>query len=376
MRQLRWGMIGGGEGAFIGAVHRMAARLDGRYQLVAGVFSSDAEKTKRSAVALGVDPARAYPSVEAMIAAEAKRPDGVEVVSVVTPNHMHYPQSAAFLEAGIDVICDKPLTTNLADAEKLVKLAADKKRLLGVTFNYTGYPMIRHAKQLIADGLIGKLRVVQVEYPQGWLSTAIEKSGQKQASWRTDPKQAGAGALGDIGSHAFQLAEFVTCAQVAEVAADVSAIVPGRVIDDNVNVLLRFANGARGSLWASQVAIGHLNSHRLRVYGENGSIQWFQERPEELLVVEQGEAPRAVRRGDPGTPTSSVALPGGHPEGFIEAFSQLYTDFAERVTARLESRSPKAASLFAPDAVTGTRVMAFIEAVLKSGQANSAWTKI
>ena len=376
MRSLRWGMIGGGEGAFIGAVHRMAARLDGRYQLVAGVFSSDAEKTKRSAVALGVEPARAYPSVEAMIAAEAKRPDGVEVVSVVTPNHMHYPQSAAFLEAGIDVICDKPLTTNLADAEKLVALAASKKRLLGVTFNYTGYPMIRHAKQLIADGLIGKLRVVQVEYPQGWLATALEKSGQKQASWRTDPKQAGAGALGDIGSHAFQLAEFVTGAQVAEVAADVSAMVQGRVIDDNVNVLLRFANGARGSLWASQVAIGHLNSHRLRVYGENGSIQWFQERPEELLVVEQGEAPRAVRRGDPGTPTSSVALPGGHPEGFIEAFSQLYTDFAERVTARLENRSPKAASLFAPDAVTGTRVMAFIEAVLKSGKANSAWTRI
>jgi predicted dehydrogenase len=376
MRPLRWGMIGGGEGAFIGAVHRMAARLDGRYQLLAGVFSSDAEKTRRSASALGVDPSRAYPTVEAMIAGEARRPDGIEVVSIVTPNHVHYVQSAACLEAGLDVICDKPLTTNLPDAEKLVKLAAEKKRLLGVTFNYTGYPMIRHAKQLIADGLIGKLRVVQAEYPQGWLATAIEKTGQKQASWRTDPKQAGAGALGDIGSHSFQLVEFVTGEKVSEVAADVSAIVPGRAIDDNVNVLLRFADGARGSLWASQVAIGHLNSHRLRVYGENGSIQWFQERPEELLVVEAGEAPRSVRRGDPGTPTSSVALPGGHPEGFIEAFSQLYTDFAERVTARLESRSPKAAALFAPDAVTGTRVMAFIEAVLKSGKANSAWTKI
>jgi predicted dehydrogenase len=376
MRPLRWGMIGGGEGAFIGAVHRMAARVDGRYQLVAGVFSSDAEKTKRSAIALGVDPARAYPTVEAMIAGEKARPDGIEVVSVVTPNHVHYVQSAACLEAGLDVICDKPLTTNLPDAEKLVKLAAEKKRLLGVTFNYTGYPMIRHAKQLIADGLIGKLRVVQAEYPQGWLATALEKTGQKQASWRTDPKLAGAGALGDIGSHSFQLAEFVTGEKVSEVAADVTAIVPGRPIDDNVNVLLRFEGGARGSLWASQVAIGHLNSHRLRVYGETGSIQWFQERPEELLVVEAGEAPRFVRRGDPGTPTSSVALPGGHPEGFIEAFSQLYTDFAERVTARLEGRSPKAASLFAPDAVTGTRVMAFIEAVLKSGKANSAWTKI
>ena len=376
MRPLRWGMIGGGEGAFIGAVHRMAARVDGRYQLVAGVFSSDAEKTRRSATALGVDPARAYPNVAAMLKAEAARADGIEVVSIVTPNHVHYEQSAACLEAGLDVICDKPLTTNLADAEKLVKLAADRKRLLGVTFNYTGYPMIRHAKQLIADGLIGELRVVQAEYPQGWLATALEKTGQKQASWRTDPKQAGAGALGDIGSHSFQLVEFVTGAKVTEVAADVTAIVPGRPIDDNVNVLLRFANGARGSLWASQVAIGHLNSHRLRVYGEKGSILWFQERPEELTIVEAGEAPRFVRRGDPGTPTSSVGLPGGHPEGFIEAFSQLYTDFAERVTARLESRSPQAASLFAPDVVTGTRVMAFIEAVLKSGKANSAWTKI
>jgi predicted dehydrogenase len=376
MRPLRWGMIGGGEGAFIGGVHRMAARLDGRYQLVAGVFSSDAEKTKRSALALGVDPARAYPSVDAMIAGEKARADGIEVVSIVTPNHVHYVQSAACLEAGLDVICDKPLTTTLPDAEKLVALAAAKKRLLGVTFNYTGYPMVRHAKQLIADGLIGKLRVVQAEYPQGWLASAIEKSGQKQASWRTDPKLAGAGALGDIGSHSFQLTEFVTGAKVSEVAADVSAIVPGRPIDDNVNVLLRFEGGARGSLWASQVAIGHLNSHSLRVYGENGSIQWFQERPEELLVVEAGEAPRAMRRGDPGTPTSSVGLPGGHPEGFIEAFSQLYSDFAERVTARLESRSPKAASLFAPDVVTGTRVMAFIEAVLKSGQANSAWTRV
>ena len=376
MRQLRWGMIGGGEGAFIGNVHRMAARLDGRYQLVAGVFSSDAEKTRRSAAALGVDPARAYPSVDAMIAGEKARPDGIEVVSIVTPNHVHYVQSAACLEAGLDVICDKPLTTTLADAEKLVKLAAEKKRLLGVTFNYTGYPMIRHAKQLIADGLIGTLRVVQAEYPQGWLATALEKTGQKQASWRTDPKLAGAGALGDIGSHSFQLAEFVTGEKVAEVAADVSSLVPGRPIDDNVNVLLRFAGGARGSLWASQVAIGKLNSHRLRVYGETGSIEWFQERPEELLIVEAGQAPRFVRRGDPETPTSSVGLPGGHPEGFIEAFSQLYTDFAERVTARLESRSPKAASLFAPDVVTGTRVMAFIEAVLKSGQANSAWTRI
>jgi predicted dehydrogenase len=376
MRQLRWGMIGGGEGAFIGNVHRMAARLDGRYQLVAGVFSSDAEKTKRSATALGVDPARAYPSVDAMIAGEKARPDGIEVVSIVTPNHVHYVQSAACLEAGLDVICDKPLTTNLADAEKLVKLAADKKRLLGVTFNYTGYPMIRHAKQLIADGLIGKLRVVQAEYPQGWLATALEKTGQKQASWRTDPKLAGAGALGDIGSHSFQLAEFVTGEKVSEVAADVSSLVPGRPIDDNVNVLLRFASGARGSLWASQVAIGKLNSHRLRVYGESGSLEWFQERPEELLIVEAGQQPRFVRRGDPETPTSSIGLPGGHPEGFIEAFSQLYTDFAERVTARLENRSPKAASLFAPDVATGTRVMAFIEAVLKSGQANSAWTRI
>jgi predicted dehydrogenase len=216
--------------------------------------------------------------------------------------------------------------------------------------------------------------VLQVEYPQGWLATALEKTGQKQASWRTDPKQAGAGALGDIGSHAFQLAEFVTGEQVVELMADVSAIVPGRPIDDNVNVLLRFGGGARGSLWASQVAIGHLNSLSLRVYCEEGSIVWKQESPEELLVTRAGEAPRLMRRGDPGTPTSSVGLPGGHPEGFIEAFSQLYTDFAEQVTARLEKREPAKSALIAPDVVTGTRVMAFIEAVLKSGQ-QSAWLK-
>src|SRR4051812_38321119 len=244
MRPLRWGMIGGGEGAFIGAVHRTAARVDGRYQLMAGVFSSDPEKCRRSAAALGVDATRAYPSVEAMIAAEAQRADGVEVVSVVTPNHMHYPQSAAFLEAGIDVICDKPLTTNLVDAEKLVTLATDKKRLLGVTFNYTGYPMVRHAKQLIADGFIGTLRVVQAEYPQGWLATAIEKTGQKQASWRTDPKQAGAGALGDIGSHAFQPAEFVTRHKGSEGGGGVPPPAPGRPDDHQANRLLRFAHGA------------------------------------------------------------------------------------------------------------------------------------
>jgi predicted dehydrogenase len=373
-RPLRWGMIGGGEGAFIGAVHRMAARVDGRYQLLAAVPSSDPEKCKRSGVALGLAADRVYPSVEALIAGEAKRPDGVEVVSVVTPNHMHYPQSAALLEAGLDVICDKPLTTNLADAEKLVKLASAKQRLLGVTFNYTGYPMVRLARSLIAEGGFGKLRVLQVEYPQGWLATALEKTGQKQASWRTDPKQAGAGALGDIGSHAFQLAEFVTGEKVVELMADVCAIVPGRPIDDNVNVLLRFGNGARGSLWASQVAIGHLNSLCLRVYCEEGSLQWKQESPEELLVTRAGEAPRLMRRGDPGTPTSSVGLPGGHPEGFIEAFSQLYTDFAEQVTARLEKREPAKSALIAPNVVTGTRVMAFIEAVLKSGQ-ESAWRK-
>jgi predicted dehydrogenase len=307
---------------------------------------------------------------------EAKLKDGIEAVAIVTPNHVHYEAAREFLKRGIHVICDKPLALNVAEAKDLVKAVKRSGKIFALTHNYTGYPMIRHAKQLIADGAIGKVRVVQAEYPQGWLATALEKTGQKQASWRTDPKQAGAGTLGDIGSHSFQLAEFVTGEKVSEVAADVSAIVPGRPIDDNVNVLLRFANGARGSLWACQVAIGHLNSHRLRVYGEKGSILWFQERPEELLVIEAGAAPQAVRRGDPGTPTSSVALPGGHPEGFIEAFSQLYTDFAERVTARLENRSPKAASLFAPDVVTGTRVMAFIDAVLRSGAANSAWTKI
>ena len=377
-RKIRYGMVGGGRGAFIGAVHRIAAAMDQQVELVCGAFSSDPAKSKASGGDFFLPADRCYGSFQEMITSEAALPadQRMDFISIVTPNHMHFPPAKAALEAGFHVLSDKPATFNLAEAKSLAEIVKRTGLLYGLTHNYTGYPLVKQAREMIAAGKLGKLRKVVVEYPQGWLATRIEASGQKQASWRTDPKQAGAGALGDIGSHAFQLAEFVTGAQVSEVAADVSALVPGRVIDDNVNVMLRFANGARGSLWASQVAIGHLNSHRLRVYGDAGSIQWFQERPEELLVVEQGEAPRSVRRGDPGTPTSSVALPGGHPEGFIEAFSQLYTDFAERVTARLEKRSPKAASLFAPDAATGTRVMAFIEAVLKSGQANSAWTRI
>ncbi len=311
MRQLRWGMIGGGEGAFIGAVHRMAARLDGRYQLVAGVFSSDAEKTKRSAIALGVDPSRAYPSVDAMIAAEGQRPDGVEVVSVVTPNHMHYPQSAACLEAGLDVICDKPLTTNLADAEKLVALAASKQALVRRHVQLHRLPDDparqaadrRRAHRQAARGAGGISAGLARDRAREERAEAGELAHGSQAGRRGRARRH---RLACIPARRIRH----RCARSAKSPPTCRRSFPAACIDDNVNVLLRFANGARGSLWASQVAIGHLNSHRLRVYGDAGSIQWFQERPEELLVVEQGAAPRNVRRGDPGTPTSSVGTAG------------------------------------------------------------------
>lgn len=365
IKPLRWGMVGGGEGAFIGNVHRMAARLDGRYQLIAAAPSSNAERAQRSGVALNLAADRVYATVDAMIAGECNRDDGVEVVSVVTPNALHYSQCKALLQAGIDVVCDKPLTTTLSDAQQLVRLAKEKQKLLGVTFNYTGYPMIRHAKQLIARGELGEIRMVHVQYAQSWLASPLELTGHKQASWRTDKSQAGAGCLGDIGSHAFQLAEFVSGCVVEKISGDIETKVTGRKIDDNVQLLLRFSNGASGMLWASQVAHGHGNDLQLRVYGSEGSIQWRQESPEQLLITRADQSTTQVARGATGTPTSSTGLPGGHPEGFIEAFAQLYADYAEQLIAHREQRVPSAASLLAPTGEVGMRVMSFIDTALQ-----------
>ena len=292
--RVRLGMVGGGEGAFIGAVHRIAARLDDEYELIAGCLSATPEKARRSGALLGLDPARCYDDFEAMAKAEAAREDGIEAVAIVTPNHLHAPVARAFLKAGIHVICDKPVTTRSADARALAALAAERGLVFAVTHNYSAYPMVRVARQMVQSGRLGEVRVVQAEYPQDWLAEPLEQGGQKQAAWRTDPAQAGGGAIGDIGSHAWHLADYVTGQPLAELCAELSALVPGRQIDDNAQVMLRYANGARGAIWASQVAPGHLNGLRLRVYGSQGGLEWSQEQPNQLRHTPLGQ-PTQVR---------------------------------------------------------------------------------
>jgi predicted dehydrogenase len=379
-RRLRLGMVGGGQGAFIGAVHRIAARLDDRYELVAGAFSSDPDRARASAAALHVAPDRAHASWQEMVAAESARPDGVEVVAIVTPNHLHADPAIAFLRAGIHVICDKPLCHTPEAAEALAQAARASAAIFALTHNYTGYPLVRQAREMVAAGAIGDVRVVQVEYPQDWLTTALEETGQKQAAWRTDPARSGAaGSVGDIGTHGFNLAEFVTGLRVESLAAELTAFVPGRKLDDNAHMLLRFAGGARGMLWCSQVAPGNENALRLRVYGSRGGLDWAQEQPNALLHTPFGEPPRLIRRGGAGaSPAAAQAsrIPGGHPEGYLEAFAQIYRDVAERILAIREGREPEPASLLVPGIEEGMRGMRFIAAAVASGRSNAAWTAL
>ncbi len=375
--RIRLGMIGGGEDAFIGAVHRIAARLDDKYEFVAGALSSSAEKSVRSGLALGLPRERSYPDYAAMLAGEAKRADGIEAVAIVTPNHVHVPAAKACLAAGLHVICDKPLAVSLAEARELAAIAAKSDRVFAVTYNYTGYPMVRHARAMVAAGEIGRVRVVQVEYAQDWLATRLEESGQKQAAWRTDPARSGpAGALGDIGTHAFNLAEFVTGDRVSAVACDLQATVPGRRLDDNAQMLLRFAGGARGGLWASQVAVGHENGLRLRVYGETAGLEWRQEEPNALRVSRLGEAPRIVTRASASARPEAARvtrIPGGHPEGYLEAFATIYTEAARAIAARRTGAAASADVQF-PDIAEGVRGMSFVEAAIRSGKSDARWT--
>ena len=379
-RRIRLGMVGGGPGAFIGAVHRIAARMDDHYELVAAALSSDATRSRSAAQDLHIAPDRAYGSYTEMAAAEAKRPDRIEAVSIVTPNNMHYPMAKAFLEAGIHVICDKPLATTVQEALDLAAIVRRTGLIFGLTHNYTGYPMVRQARQMIADGQLGKIRVVQVEYAQDWLATPLETTGQKQAAWRTDPAQSGpGGSLGDIGTHAYNITCFVTGLHCREVAADVSIFVLGRRLDDNVQLLLRFAEGAKGALWASQVATGNANNLRLRVYGEKAGLEWHQEEPNTLQFARLGEAPETIRRPGPGgnSPAAHASrIPAGHPEGYLEGFAQLYTDLAEQIYARREGRSPSLASLLVPNVEDGVEGMRFIAATLESGRRNAAWVDL
>jgi predicted dehydrogenase len=379
-RRLRLGMVGGGRGAFIGAVHRMVARLDDRWEFVAGALSSDAERARLSGEDLRLASDRIYPDFAAMAAGEAQRPDRIDAVAIVTPNHAHAEAARAFLKAGIHVICDKPITTSRADAEELAQLANDGDALFAVTHNYTGYPMVRQAREMVLGGEIGPLRVVQVEYAQEWLATRLEETGHKQAGWRTDPARSGpAGSVGDIGSHAFNLAEFIGGVQVTSLSADLQTFVPGRRLDDNAHMLLRFAGGARGMLWCSQVAVGQENGLRIRLYGEMGGLEWNQEQPNALLHSPLGEAPRLIRRNGAGSmPVAHAAsrIPSGHPEGYLEAFAQLYADIAELIAARIEGREPAEFARLVPGPQEGVRGVRFIEAAVKSSQANAEWVEL
>ncbi|MEO0913765.1 MAG: Gfo/Idh/MocA family oxidoreductase [Pseudomonadota bacterium] len=377
--RIRWGMVGGGRDAFIGGVHRIAARIDDRFELVAGALSSSPEKAWASGEDLGLAPDRIYADFEAMADAEAAREDGIEAVSIVTPNHMHFAPARAFLQKGIHVICDKPLTSSLADAKALEEIARTSPALFVLTHNYTGYPMIRQAREMVAAGALGAIRVIQVEYPQDWLSRDLEATGQKQAGWRTDPARSGAGgSTGDIGSHAFNLACFVSGLDVEALAADLTAFVPGRALDDNAHVLLRFAGGARGMLWCSQVAPGNENALRLRVFGENGGLEWAQEDPNYLWHTPLGAPKQRITRGGAGAGEAAAAvsrIPAGHPEGYLEGFATLYREAADAIAARRadphHGLGPDLPTL--ADGVTGLR---FIEACVRSSQMDSAWVRL
>jgi predicted dehydrogenase len=375
--RIRLGMVGGGRGAFIGAVHRIAARLDDQYELVAGAFSSDPEKSAASAADLGV--ARSYGSYAEMAQKEARRKDGIEAVAIVTPNHMHAPVAVEFLKRGIHVICDKPLTATLPEAKKLAKTAEASGVVFALTHNYTGYPMIRQAREMIAAGALGDIRLVNVEYIQDWLAEPIEATGQKQADWRTDPARSGAGgATGDIGTHAFNLANFVTGLTLHELSADLQSFVAGRRVDDNGHIMMRYTSGARGTLWCSQVASGQENGLRLRIFGTKGGIEWEQENPNYLWVAPLGQPKYRLTRGGPGSGEAAARLtriPSGHPEGYLEGFANIYAEAARAIIARRDGTTLDSAVIF-PGLKEGLEGVAFVDACVRSSKRNGAWVSL
>lgn len=374
-------MIGGGQGAFIGAVHRIAARIDDEYELVCGAFSSDAAKSKASGIALGLEESRVYSSYHELIEQEKALPEHlrVQVISIVTPNHVHFEPAKMALENGFEVVIDKPITFTLAEAQQLEAVITRTGKLLCLTHTYTGYPMVKQARQLVADGKIGKLRKVYVEYPQGWLS-AFEEGNQsnKQAAWRTDPSKSGiAGAMGDIGTHAFNLAEYVTGLSVTQLCADINTVVEGRRLDDDGAVLLKFDNGVSGVLMATQVATGAENNVKIRVYGEAGGVEWQQD-DANTLIVRYPDKPSEIWRTGGGYNSSfathNTRTPAGHPEGYLEAFANLYRNFAQTLKARYKGEEPTAEQLDYPGIQEGVRGMAFIENVIASGKSKQKWT--
>lgn len=376
--RIRLGMVGGGRDAFIGGVHRIAARIDDRFELLAGALSSTPERSEESARALGIP--RSYGTFDEMAAAEAARKDGIEAVAIVTPNHMHYAAAKAFLERGIHVICDKPLTSTDADAAAMADAVARSDALFVLTHNYTGYPMIRQARDMVLAGDLGRLRIVQVEYPQDWLTDPAEAEGVKQAEWRTDPARSGAGgSIGDIGTHAHNLACFVTGLRVESLAADLQSFGANRTLDDNAHVMLRFGDGVRGMLWSSQVAPGNENALRLRVYGDKGGLEWLQEDPNYLWFTPHGQAKRLLTRNGAGANAAAGAvsrIPGGHPEGYLEGFANIYAEAADAIRA-VQAGTPRDQAMgLLPGIAQGLDGMAFIRACVASSRADSVWTAL
>lgn len=359
MKKLKLGMVGGGQGGFIGGVHRFAARLDNRWDLVAGALSSNSERAAVSAAELGLK--RSYASYEQMAVAEAAMGDGIDAVSIVTPNHMHAGPAITFLNAGIHVICDKPLAATQEQADAIKKAAANSKARFFLTHNYTGYPLVRQARKLVEAGELGTIRIVQAEYAQDWLA---EETHNKQADWRTDPKQAGAGAIGDIGTHAFNLLSYVSGLKTEALSAELHSFVPGRLVDDNAHIRLRFERGAKGQVWVSQVAIGHENDLRLSIYGDRGSLEWRQENPNQMRFAKFGQPPQTLTRGYGGD--AGTRIPPGHPEGYLESFANIYSDVADVI-------SGVGTGSELPDLNSGLEGMWFIKACLESSEQDGVW---
>ncbi len=381
-RRLRMGMAGGGRNAFIGAAHRIAAQMDGQIELVCGAFSSTRTKSIQSGKDLFLPPGRVYETYREMFRKEQKLPENerMDFVSIVTPNNMHYPIAMAALDAGFHVVCEQPMTMTMDEAKNLAKKVKLTDKLFCLTHNYTGNPMVKEARSLVAKGKMGKVRRVVVEYPQGWLATRLETTGQKQAAWRTDPKRVGATCcMGDIGSHCENLAEYITGSPISELCSDLHTFVKGRLLDDDGSVLLHFKNGANGILWASQIAIGQENSLNIRVYCEKGSIEWHQEEPNTLIVHWADKATEIRRTATPFVGSEAAAntrLPAGHPEGYLEAFANIYKNFAEALTQVIEGKKIKETDCDFPNVNDGIRGMAFLTAVVKSSRSKDKWVKV
>ena len=378
-RRMRIGMVGGGKDAFIGGVHRIALRLDGNYELVAGSFSSNFDNSKETGKDLGLAEDRIYETYQEMAEKESARSDGIHVVAIVTPNHLHVPIAKIFAEKGIHIICDKPLALSTKEAIELKNIVENKKIIFALTHNYTGYPMVRHARSLIQKNDLGSIRVVQAEYPQDWLTTKAEDSGLKQAEWRTDPKRSGdGGCIGDIGTHAFNLIRFITGLEVDELSADIHTFVKGRLLDDNAQIMLRFKGGAKGAIWSSQVAVGNENNLKIRVFGENGGLEWRQEDPNYLYYTKFGQPTQKITRGSGSASEEAndvTRIPPGHPEGYLEGFANIYSDVYKRLFAQTNNQNYDQSNDCYPTIYDGVEGMRFIETVLESNNNNSKWVE-